>query len=309
MERMSLNPLTENERRLHAGELTKAEYIERMYDTHRTLFAYSDFIRSRNVEKLVISAGEILLTTKNGITLVCNPEDLRTIGVEILNFGNFEAAESQLLLRYVEPDSVVVDIGANIGWYCILLGRAAAKGRILAFEPIPVVRQYLERNLELNAIRNVALYGHGLSDEEKELVFYFHPNLSGATSARNLMTHLDTVEVRANVRRMDDVLAAEPRIDLLKCDIEGAELFALRGGLETIGRTRPVLFVEMLRKWSAKFDYHPNDIIDLLAPLDYRCFAVNQDGALTRLERMDDSTTATNFIFLHAGRHAGWENR
>jgi hypothetical protein len=79
--------------------------------------------------------------------------------------------------------------------------------------------------------------------------------------------------------------------------------------MDTIARTRPVLFIEMLRKWSAKFGYHPNDIITLLKDIGYECFSVEGGGRMERFASMEESTVATNFIFLHKEKHAGWENR
>jgi hypothetical protein len=59
----------------------------------------------------------------------------------------------------------------------------------------------------------------------------------------------------------------------------------------------------MLRKWSAKFNYNPNDIIDLLFGLGYRCFTAKADQ-LVEFFRMDDNTIETNFFFLHSGNHS-----
>lgn len=302
---MTPNPLIELEEQLHSGAITKGVYIDRMYAVHRTLFDYSEFIRSRNIETITISGDDVVVTTKGNISLVCNPGDRRIIPIEILNFGDFESSETQLLLSFVKEDSVVVDIGANIGWYSILLGRAAPRGRVIAFEPIPSTLAFLRKNLALNKTPNVDIREHGLSDEDKDLVFFFHPHLSGATSAANLLDNKDAIEVRAHVHRMDNILASEPRIDLLKCDVEGAEIFVIRGGLQTISRTKPVLFIEMLRKWSAKFGYHPNEIIDLLGTIGYGCFSIEDGGNLAPFRRMEESTTATNFLFLHREKHSG----
>ena len=74
-----------------------------------------------------------------------------------------------------------------------------------------------------------------------------------------------TQKVECNVRRMDDFVKDENinRIDFIKCDVEGSELFVYQGGIESIDRFKPIVFSEMLRKWSNKFGYHPNDIINL----------------------------------------------
>lgn len=92
------------------------------------------------------------------------------------------------------------------------------------------------------------------------------------------------------------------RLDFIKCDIEGAELFALRGGKKTIEKYKPILFVAMLQKWSAKFNYHPNDIIRLMKKVGYHCFEINGEH-LSWLSVMTDETVATNFFFLHTEKH------
>lgn len=300
-----LNPLQQIERNYAEGRITKPDYIRQMYGCHESLFAYRPFLAGKNVERITVTGEDVLVTTRQGVTMICNPGDWRITPIEILNFGDYEKTETALLLSFLTPESVVVDVGANTGWYCITLGKAVPRGKVLAFEPIPQTLSWLRKNLALNGVDNVRIFEHGLSDEEKELVFFFHPRVSGATSARNLLEEDEKLEVRAKVRKMDDVLAAEPGIDLIKCDVEGAEIFALRGGIATIRRTHPVLFVEMLRKWTAKYGYHPNQIIELLGQVGYRCYAV-EGGTLRPFDRMDDGTVSTNFFFLHVERHAGY---
>lgn len=55
----------------------------------------------------------------------------------------------------------------------------------------------------------------------------------------------------------------------------------------------------MLRKWSAKFGYHPNDIIDLFASVGYKCFVIKEDK-LRKFARVDEETVGTNYFFLHS---------
>jgi hypothetical protein len=106
------------------------------------------------------------------------------------------------------------------------------------------------------------------------------------------------------VKRLDEFIDENPvKIDFIKCDVEGAELLVYQGGLETIKRDNPIIFTEMLRKWSAKFNYHPNQIIDLMAEIGYDCFTVC-DHNLSRFSLMDDTTLETNFFFLHREKHS-----
>ena len=59
----------------------------------------------------------------------------------------------------------------------------------------------------------------------------------------------------------------------------------------------------MLRKWSAKFNYHPNDIIDLFKNLGYHCYSLNE-GKLIQFYTMNEDTIETNFFFLHKDYHS-----
>ncbi len=92
-------------------------------------------------------------------------------------------------------------------------------------------------------------------------------------------------------------------VDFIKCDVEGAELNVFRGGLKSIAKHKPIIFTEMLRKWSARYGYHPNAIIDLFHSNGYRCFVINQK-MLSKVTKIDDDTVETNFFFLHKDKHA-----
>lgn len=62
------------------------------------------------------------------------------------------------------------------------------------------------------------------------------------------------------------------KLDFIKCDVEGAEFMVYKGGVETFAKHTPIIFTEMLRKWAAKFGYHPNDIIDFFKQFGYNCY-------------------------------------
>ena len=79
-------------------------------------------------------------------------------------------------------------------------------------------------------------------------------------------------------------------------------MFVFKGGLNTLQRDKPIVFTEMLRKWSAKFDYHPNEMIKLFAELGYECFVTKQ-GEFWRFFEMDENTIETSFFFMHSIKH------
>ena len=108
---------------------------------------------------------------------------------------------------------------------------------------------------------------------------------------------------RVRPKKLDDFIGKiVSKIDFIKCDVEGAEIFVIKGALETIKKSMPVLFLEMLRKWSAKFGYHPNDTIKILSDIGYRCYYL-KNGELIEIKKVTQRTKATNFFFLHFQKH------
>lgn len=286
------------EEKFKKKEIVKEEYIKKMYELHRDLWGYSEFINNKNINSIKISKENIILETKNGIKLICNPEDERATPVEILNFGDYESEEIQMIQHFLKADSVILDIGANIGWYSLHLASKVPHGKVIAFEPIPKTFDYLKRNIALNNLKNIEIYNFGLSDKEEILDFYYDPKLTGATSLRNLHEDREKIKIKCEVKRMDDVVPKlTGKIDFIKCDVEGAEIFVIRGGIEIIKREKPVIFLEMLRKWAAKFGYHPNDIILILTEIGYNCYYA-EDGKLININGVTDETKATNFFFI-----------
>jgi FkbM family methyltransferase len=289
--------------RFRKGSLPKRDYIEAMHGRHRALFEYADFIRDTEVAKIEIVEGEVIWSSRAGVRFVCNPEDRRSAPLETLNFGRYEGDDARMVWRLLRPGFTILDIGANVGWYTLHFARKYPTSRVFAFEPIPATFACLERNLRLNGLDNVSLFNFGLFDREEELTFYSPRGGSDAASAANLSGLAEVTKITCRVKRLDDFMAqtgVEP--DFIKCDVEGAELFVFRGAMQCLLKYRPIIFCEMLRKWSAKFGYHPNEIIDLLGTAGYRCFCV-QEGRWQQLPRVEETTVPTNFFFLQAERH------
>lgn len=293
-----------------AGLIEKADYIDRMHRVHRQLFEYADRLQQVGLSSLTITAGEVIATVRDsGLQLICNPEDARLAPIEILNFGAYEPQELQVVLGLFSGGGVLLDIGANCGWYALNCAKALPGLRVHAFEPLPQSFAQLQRNLTLNPGLAVTTHRLGLSDRPGELKFYYYPEGSGNASLANLSERSSVVEVLCPVTTVDDFATSQRvTVDYIKCDVEGAELLVFKGALSVIRRDRPIVFSEMLRKWSRRFDYHPNDIIDLFAAEGYEVFVANGAG-LTPFGRMDESTQETNFFFLHKEQHADVRQR
>lgn len=300
--------LVEKKAEYQSGGMDKNQYFREMFEVHRHLFEYPSLISNSPIKNITITSDGVLFTISNNgidITVCCDERDSHALPMSYLNFATYESAEMSMVLRLIKPGDTVFDIGANIGWYTlnILLGRPGTK--VYSIEPIRASYQYLLKNLSLNCQATGYSYNIGFSDRNTTARFYFDIKCAMASSMANLREDENTVMVECEVIKMDDFAASIKtldRLDFIKCDVEGAELLVFKGAIETISRYKPVIFTEMLRKWSKKFGYHPNDIIYLLRGVGYECFTIDNDK-LAPFGLVYEETVQTNYIFLHEEKH------
>ena len=290
--------------------ITKIEFIDEMYKQHLVLNDFTQQIKHTEVYKIELLSEKIIFhfnieeSTKKAKFFV-DLADKRSTPLESFNFDAYEYYDSKMLFKLSNESSVIFDIGANLGWYSIFLALKDPDKRIFSFEPIPETFRVLNRNIALNKVQNIQTINVALSNEEKEIQMFYSPSLTGASSFKNLQENV-THTTLAKTKTLDDFIHSSEidGMDFLKCDVEGAELLVVEGGLESIEKFKPILFLEMLRKWASKFGYHPNEIIKKLEGLNYRCFKVIRTN-LEEVNEISDSEEATNFFFLHDERHQG----
>lgn len=286
------------------GIISKEKYIADMHNIHEVLFEYATLIENTDIKRIEIVNGDVLFTSKKqGITCICDSVDKRSLPLEILNFGDYEEKELQMVRSLINDNDFIFDIGANVGWYSMSIAKAIPTVQIYAFEPIPKTFDYLNANIMKNNFANIKTFNFGLSNENKEVSFFYYPEGPGNSSLTDLSGNQTVQKIPCYVKTIDDFISEQNiRVDFIKCDVEGAELFVFKGGINSIRNFKPVIFTEMLRKWSKKMGYHPNEIIHLMKGIGYYCFYLMNDKLVEILE-MTESTMETNFFFLHGEKH------
>ena len=201
-----------------------------------------------------------------GTRLKFKTEDV--VGRHIYKRGSYEKHLSDYIARHrvFSEGDVALDIGANIGWYSLLLNKLMPKkSSIIAFEPDPLNYELLTNNITLNRASNVTAVNCALSDKKeiKKLYQYASKNL-GRHSLLDI-NEGDYVEVQAFV--LDDYLKENniplDKIKFIKIDIEGYEYFALRGAGEVLSKV-DCLISEFVPGHMEKGGVEPGLLVDLL---------------------------------------------
>jgi FkbM family methyltransferase len=286
------------------GDMDKHEYSRRMSARHAALTEHAALLAGTNVASIELTAdGVILVSRQSGARFPCDPTDRGTPPVVSLDFGAYEAKDFAMLLALVPRRATFVDVGANIGWYSVHVALADPTARVLAMEPVPSSYRWLVAAVASNGLQNVTTLNVAAAAEPGELVLFVDAGISGAASSAPSTGPEGLDRVVCPAVTLDDVVARHGGIaHVLKLDIEGAELFALRGASAVLAAHRPIVFCEMLRKLARPFGYHPNDILGLMRGHGYDCYRA-EEARLVAFESMNEETVETNFYFLHREAH------
>lgn len=169
--------------------------------------------------------------------------------------GERFVAESRLVRGLLAPGMRVADVGANIGYYLLLVESAVGPdGRVICFEPEPANLRELRRNVLANGFANVEVVAAAAGAADGEVAL--RSGINAAVVADGEGEH------RVPMVRLDAVLAGRPP-DLLKIDVEGYEGHVLAGARGILAERRPIVFLEIHPGWLAA----PHTVDDILGAL------------------------------------------
>ncbi|HOP09646.1 MAG TPA: FkbM family methyltransferase [Candidatus Methanofastidiosa archaeon] len=165
--------------------------------------------------------------------------------------------------------SVVVDVGANEGYYTMKMKQNNPDLTIYAFEPNPMAFKMLERNITENGLKDVVTNNLALSDIDENESFQLVDEITAIGGFRifGYRPWLDTARIREIMVRsakLDNVLKGVDKVDILKVDVEGAEYRVFKGAEDVLARTERVVveyhgeelkrkIKELLEKWGFTF--------------------------------------------------------
>jgi FkbM family methyltransferase len=178
----------------------------------------------------------------------------------------------------------VWDVGAFEGLLTLHFARKAAQ--VVAWEPHPVTRGRLEQNIALNHLSNVRIRPVGVSDQPASVEMIVDPLMPGGASVDPLIASQTSASVQSAVSTTVDIVTLDadrtahrlPLPDLIKIDIEGMELQALMGAVETIRTARPSLYIEMHGATPADKEARARSILEFLHTHDYHSIRHVESG-------------------------------
>lgn len=200
---------------------------------------------------------------------------------QVFVLGAYEPVESSILPRLLRADDFAVDIGANHGWYSLLMGTAVGVGgRVWAVEPVPAMLAELRANLAANPGLPVEVQPIALGAEPGEVELHLFEGLVHGHASISTLGRDDYVVHKAAMDTLDRLIGEDPAPAFVKVDAEGAERSVLAGAAATLASDDPPIWMlEVNLETSVAFGYRPPDLIsDLVATRPHSVYRVTGRG-------------------------------
>lgn len=207
--------------------------------------------------------------------------------------------EVQLLHHLLQNGDTAVDIGANgANWTYYLHQHVGNNGIVFAFEADPYYAVATELAINLLRLKGIHFFPFGLSNKNEEVLFRIadaetHTRYSGLGYVDKDAKKYDNDVITVPLKKLDSILQDYPSLlktNLIKCDVEGYELFVFQGATQILTMARPFIILEV-----GNFDKHgytTEDIYNFFAEMQYACFSMIGDNKLSKTDSMMNHSRA-----------------
>ena len=191
--------------------------------------------------------------------------------------------DEDFFISYLKKDDTVVDIGANIGTLTLLSASLVKEsGKVYAFEANPRTYKYLLKNIKLNGFNNIGTFCMALGDESAiaELADLRTDDMNYIVADKS--QSIKTVQIKLS--RLADVIPSTiERINLLKIDTEGYELFVLKGAENLLEKT-DCIYYESYEELYNRFAYKTKDVLALLSEKGFKIFRIIENELIREIK-------------------------
>ncbi|MCK5115425.1 MAG: FkbM family methyltransferase [Candidatus Aegiribacteria sp.] len=225
--------------------------------------------------------------------------------ITTLKTGVRNEKELKVLPRLVTPGMTVIDIGAHCGRYTIPLSYLVGqRGRVLSFEQVTTNYRILERLKRKYGLTNVVLFKEALVEHSGKGIIAM-PITSNGIYSYSCSSILQDDSIDRSICKLHqcveidtlDNIALTDSIDrcgYMKIDVEGYELFVLRGGVELLDRFRPVVQCEIIESHTLEFEYRPDDLVSFMNDMGYEMYIYS--NGLEHLHEVTPDTLITSLF-------------
>ena len=233
------------------------------------------------------------IVTVQGHKMCLDSQDSLNLAIN----GVYEPFQTSLVRQYLKEGNIVLDIGANIGYYTLIFAQLVGeRGKVIAFEPEPYLMNILAKNVELNGYTNISLVQKAVSNQRGTATL----QLDEFANVDHRLYDASPVGTAIQVEtiKIDDCFPVEEKtVDFIKMDIQGSEGRALAGMKGILERNRTLVLITEF--WPARLQgsgTSPKDFIQGLLDSGFEIRVIDE-----RLRKLSKFATPEEIIEAHSG--------
>jgi FkbM family methyltransferase len=215
-----------------------------------------------------------IVATREGLFIRVMPDGMYR---DVYFWGDYEPYNTKIYRRIVRRGDVVLDVGANFGWFTALFARwVGDSGRVHAFEPVPFIHALAAETVALNDVASrVELNSFGLGQENMEIPIFTYARLPHGHATAADLGRDDSLRHECQIRRLDDYCDEKDirSFSFMKVDVEGFERDVFVGGERVLSATdAPIIGFEINSDCLQHRSLRSSDVLATLRELGYRHF-------------------------------------
>lgn len=242
-------------------------------------FTYTVILKAKPLKALANFCISFLIEEKTEIPegfIALNKKDPVVSGSVAL--GVYEKSESALFRKKVKNGMVVIDVGANIGYFTVISAQLVGPfGRVISFEPEPENFSFLKETVALNKFSNIEIYDLALSDKVGKGTLFLSKTNKGDHRMFDPGNASESIDI--SMTTLDDFLMQKgiQKVDFIKMDIQGAEALALDGMKNTMAHNKRIsLIIEFCPHDLLMSKTEPLSLLNKLKGLGFKIFEIKE---------------------------------
>lgn len=255
---------------------------------------------------------QVIADAVDGEKFRVSPRDI--IGGLLYVRGVFEPRETAFVKRCLRPGDVFVDVGANMGYYTVIGAECVGNaGAVHSFEPNARMFEELTFNVSLNGIQSSCMLNNcGVSNEAgvgRLSRYQFGHEVYGSLGTHQRGDHGVDGYDEVPLVSLDEYVHDHGirSIRLIKLDIEGAELLAIKGCARLLAwETPPAFLIEFMDENTLGFNYHAVEIWEFLESRAFKFFEIDRRGRLSSADKPESFPYTRDLVAIHRDQTGSW---
>lgn len=228
---------------------------------------------------------------------------IKKIPIAFTKNQQYDRDTKKIFQQILTPHSCCIDIGCHKGEVLDWMLEFAPQGKHFGFEPIPLLYEHLTHKYAVN--KQVTLMPYALSNETGQSTFNHvisNPAYSGIRKRTYDNSHESDETIYVQLEKLDNLISSDMTINLIKIDVEGAEMLVVEGARQTIAQSQPYIIFEHGLGASDLYEHTPNMLFTYFTQLNYQIFTLQaflkKQVALTQANFNKQFYQKINYYFI-----------